>query len=66
MALTYIGGDAAQVAFGLPSAVKGVFQGMLLFFLLAADVLVTYRVRRVQRAPSSPRTYGEKVAADAP
>ncbi len=47
MALTYNGGDAAQVAFGLPSAVKGVFQGMLLFFLLAVDVLVTYRVRRV-------------------
>lgn len=45
MALTYIGGDAAQVALGLPSAVKSVFQGFLLFFLLAVDVLVTYRVR---------------------
>ncbi len=45
MALTYNGGDAAQVAFGLPSAVKGVFQGMLLFFLLAVDVLVTYRIK---------------------
>ena len=45
MALTYIGGDAAQVALNLPAAVKSVFQGLLLFFLLAVDVLVTYRVR---------------------
>ena len=47
MALTYNGGEAAQVTFNLPSAVKSVFQGMLLFFLLAVDVLVAYRVRRV-------------------
>ena len=45
MALTYNGGDAAQIALSLPSAVKSVFQGMLLFFLLAVDVLVMYRVR---------------------
>ena len=49
MALTYIGGDAAQVALGLPSAVKSVFQGFLLFFLLAVDVLVTYRIRWMRR-----------------
>jgi general nucleoside transport system permease protein len=47
MAVTYNGGDAAQVAYGLPSAVKGVFQGLLLFFLLAVDVLATYRVKRI-------------------
>ena len=56
MALTYNGGDAAQVAFGLPSAVKSVFQGMLLFFLLAVDVLVMYRVRRVRKVASIVRT----------
>jgi simple sugar transport system permease protein len=44
LALTYIGGETAQVAMSLPSATTAVFQGMLLFFLLAADVLVTYRV----------------------
>ncbi len=53
MALTYNGGDAAQITFGLPSAVKSVFQGMLLFFLLAVDVLVTYRVRRVPSAAAA-------------
>jgi simple sugar transport system permease protein len=29
----------------LPNAITGVFQGMLLFFLLAADVLIAYRIR---------------------
>jgi general nucleoside transport system permease protein len=44
MALSYIGGENAQIAVGLPTAVTGVFQGMLLFFLLACDVLVRYRI----------------------
>ena len=45
MALTYLGGDNAQIEMNLPNAVTGVFQGMLLFFLLASDVLVRYRLR---------------------
>ena len=45
MALTYLGGDAAQIELNLPNAVTGVFQGMLLFYLLASDVLVKYRIR---------------------
>ncbi len=49
VALSYLGGENAQIEVGLPQAVTGVFQGMLLFFLLAADVLVRYRVGR---APS--------------
>jgi general nucleoside transport system permease protein len=44
LALTYIGGETAQTAMSLPSATTSVFQGLLLFFLLAADVLVGYRV----------------------
>lgn len=44
IALIYIGGEAAQISLGLPVAVSGVFQGMLLFFLLACEVLVRYRV----------------------
>jgi general nucleoside transport system permease protein len=52
LALTYIGGDSAQIAFSLPSAVKSVFQGLLLFFLLTVDVLVNYQVRRTGRAAS--------------
>ena len=45
MALTYIGGEIAQSNLGLPAAAIQVFQGMLLFFLLALDVLTNYRIR---------------------
>ncbi len=52
MALTYIGGEAAQSSLGLPAAAIQAFQGMLLFFLLAFDVLTHFRV-----------SFGRKVAA---
>lgn len=45
MALTYIGGELAQFMLGLPAAAIQAFQGMLLFFLLAVDVLTNYRIR---------------------
>ena len=45
LALTYLGGEAAQIALGLPAAVTGIFQGVLLFYLLAADTLIEYRIR---------------------
>jgi simple sugar transport system permease protein len=45
MALTYIGGEIAQSNLGLPLAAIQLLQGMLLFFLLAVDVLTNYRVR---------------------
>ena len=45
LALTYLGGETAQISLKLPLAVTGVFQGLLLFFLLASDVLIHYRVQ---------------------
>lgn len=45
LALSYLGGETAQIRLGLPLAVTGVFQGCLLFFLLACDVLILYRVK---------------------
>ena len=45
MALTYIGGELAQFMLSLPAAAIQAFQGMLLFFLLAGDVLTNFRVR---------------------
>ncbi|WP_210527084.1 ABC transporter permease [Rubellimicrobium arenae] len=45
MALTYIGGEMAQLQLSLPAAAIQLFQGMLLFFLLAMDVLTQFRVR---------------------
>ncbi|HDZ71637.1 MAG TPA: ABC transporter permease [Aurantimonas coralicida] len=54
LALTYVGGESAQTTIGLPSAAAGVFQAMMLFFLLATDLLVRYRlvVRRKAGGPS--------------
>jgi ABC-type uncharacterized transport system permease subunit len=45
MALTYIGGELASFMLALPSAAIQAFQGMLLFFLLAVDLLTNYRIR---------------------
>ena len=44
----YIGGELAQSRLGLPKSLTGVFQGLLLFTLLACDTLVAYRVRFVR------------------
>jgi len=45
MSLFYIGGELAQSRMGLPKSLTGVFQGLLLFSLLACDTLVNYRLR---------------------
>ncbi|OAN80982.1 sugar ABC transporter permease [Jannaschia sp. EhC01] len=45
MALTYIGGELAQLLLQVPAPAIQAFQGMLLFFLLALDVLSNYRLR---------------------
>jgi ABC-type uncharacterized transport system permease subunit len=45
LALSYLGGDAAQIDLGMPNAVTGIFQGILLFFLLGCDILILYRVK---------------------
>jgi len=50
MSMFYIGGELAQSRLGLPKSLTGVFQGLLLFTLLACDTLIHYRVR-VKRAP---------------
>ncbi len=51
LSLLYLGGEAVQLSLGLPSAVTLIFQGMLLFFLLASDFLIFYRIRRVVHYP---------------
>ncbi len=45
MSMFYIGGELAQSRLGLPKALTGVFQGLLLFSLLACDTLIHYRLR---------------------
>ena len=49
MAICVVGGEVAQTTIKLPVAAVGIFQAMMLFFLLASDVLVRYRLRVVSR-----------------
>lgn len=49
LAITFVGGEVAQTTIGLPNAAVGIFQAMMLFLLLAGDVLVRYRVVIVGR-----------------
>ncbi len=54
MSLFYIGGEYAQSRLGLPKSITGVFQGVLLFSLLASDTLIHYRVRWHAAHPAPP------------
>lgn len=62
LALLYLGGETVQVDLGLPAAISGLFQGTLLFYLLAADLFIHFRLRRVQRQPvAAPEPQSEHV-----
>jgi ABC-type uncharacterized transport system permease subunit len=45
LALTFIGGEQAQIAMKIPLDLTKVFQGILLFYVLACDSLIVYRIR---------------------
>ena len=47
LALTYLGGEAAQLSIGISDKVSRVFQGLLLFFVLSCDTLIHYKIRIV-------------------
>ncbi len=51
MGALYMGSDLAQIQLGIPTAVTGLFQGTLLFFLLACDFLIYYRIVPKQHNP---------------
>ncbi|WED25320.1 ABC transporter permease [Vibrio sp. DW001] len=51
MGTLYMGTDLAQIELGLPTAITGLFQGTLLFFLLACDFLIFYRIAIRKRNP---------------
>jgi simple sugar transport system permease protein len=54
MSMFYIGGELAQSRLGLPKSLTGVFQGLLLFTLLACDTLMAYRIRFLSATPARP------------
>ena len=45
LAVTYVGGQVAQTTVHIPNSTAGIFQALMLFFILASDILVRYRVR---------------------
>lgn len=53
LALSYIGGEAVQTALQIPDKITRVIQGILLFYILACDTLITYRI--VSSAPGAAR-----------
>ncbi|MEL7172705.1 MAG: hypothetical protein AAFN05_07060, partial [Pseudomonadota bacterium] len=58
MAISFIGGENAQIQLQLPRNVTGIFQGMLLFYLLAADTSLRYRLRLRRAARPSAASDG--------
>ena len=50
LAVTYVGGQMAQTSVKIPNSTAGIFQAMMLFFILASDILVRYRVKLVKGA----------------
>jgi general nucleoside transport system permease protein len=53
LALTFIGGEGAQISLKVPLDLTKVFQGILLFYVLACDSLVIYRIRLLRSVRKS-------------
>ena len=45
LALTFIGGEGAEISMKIPVDLTKVFQGILLFYVLACDSFIVYRIR---------------------
>ena len=45
LAISYLGGEAVQVEFNISNKSAQVFQGILLFLILACDTLIHYRIK---------------------
>lgn len=57
LALSYLGGEAAQISLGVSDKVAAVFQGLILFSVLSCDTLINFKVRvaRVSGAAPAPQ-----------
>jgi simple sugar transport system permease protein len=68
MSMFYIGGELAQSRMGLPKSLTGVFQGLLLFALLACDTLIHHRMRwrgsRRRDAVNSPGQHAPRAKSE--
>jgi simple sugar transport system permease protein len=52
LAISYLGGEAAQVSLGVSDKSARVFQGVLLFYVLACDTMILYRPKFVMSRPA--------------
>jgi ABC-type uncharacterized transport system permease subunit len=48
LSLLYLGGETVQLKLGLPSSIALIFQGMLLFFLLASNFFINFHIRKIE------------------
>ena len=55
LAISYLGGEAAQVSLGISDKIAKVFQGILLFYILACDTMILYRPKFIMRRPVEQR-----------
>jgi simple sugar transport system permease protein len=54
LAVTFVGGQIAQTTVHIPNSTAGIFQAMMLFFILASDILIRYRLRIVRGDRAAP------------
>ena len=59
LAITSVGGQVAQTTVHIPNATAGIFQAMMLFFILASDIFIRYRVRLIPAAKALKTVAGE-------
>ncbi|HEY8594795.1 MAG TPA: ABC transporter permease [Devosiaceae bacterium] len=60
LAVTYVGGQVAQTTVHIPNSTAGIFQAMMLFFILASDIFVRYRLRIVSGRPAAAEPEGAR------
>ena len=65
LSMFLIGGELAQSRLGLPNAIAGVFQGLLLFAVLACDTLIHYRLKFMTSAIKVPRVVSAQPSSGA-
>ena len=53
LALTFIGGEGAEISMKIPVDLTKVFQGILLFYVLACDSFIVYRIRLLRTVGKS-------------
>src|SRR5205085_1535400 len=66
LALTFIGGEQAQIAMKIPLDLTKVLQGILLFYVLACDSAIAYRIRLERASPRSSTTMRHDGTARSP